>query len=167
MTNEIFKASFGTDEASLMGAILKVHDAAPNADKRAWRLLLKATEAAALDDTEPNMSLLAGALYDAARGRLNDMVSSVQGAEGVLTHEQAVAAVAKTDVGLALREIIDMADEASITASSLAKSVEASLSRKDAERRLFDRARELQIEKAGEGIPVSLLTAVEIAKAEA
>ena len=69
MTNHLFKAVFGRVEINLGDLLLKVHDAAPNSDKRAWRLLLKAKEDALHQQTDPIVPLLADALEDAARGQ--------------------------------------------------------------------------------------------------
>lgn len=137
------------------------YDAVPNAEKRRWDLLSKSLG----NVTEGNLEMLAAALLDAARRRLDEMVSAVQGAEALLTRDQARAAVLETDVGSTLQELVEMAERAGTEASSLSKSIDASLAKKADERRLMDRAKELQVEKAREGRPVSLLQAIEIAKA--
>ncbi len=161
MTTTAFDKAFGTTKWDLSDRLMKVHDAVPNAEKRRWDLLSKSLG----NVTEGNLEMLAAALLDAARGRLEEMVSAVQGAEALLTRDQARAAVLETDVGSTLQELVEMAERAGTEASSLSKSIDASLAKKADQRRVMDRAKELQVEKAREGRPVSLLQAIEIAKA--
>ena len=60
-----------------------------------------------------------------------------------------------------------MAKRAAIEAAPLTKQIDESLAKKADERRVMERAKELQIAKAREGRPVSMLQAIEIAKATA
>ncbi|MEM9765677.1 MAG: hypothetical protein AAF968_24790 [Pseudomonadota bacterium] len=106
-----FEKVFGMSERGLSGLLLKVHDAVPNREKRRWELLAKVAEGTRRQ-SDPDLAVLAGALRDAAHDRLNGMVASMQGAEGVLTRDQARAAVRATDVGGALAEIMDIASTA-------------------------------------------------------
>ncbi|MEM7470977.1 MAG: hypothetical protein AAF340_06440 [Pseudomonadota bacterium] len=163
MTDE-FEKAFGTTQHRLSRLLLKVHDAAPNREKRRWELLSKATEGT-LEQGAPNLALLAETLRDAALNRLNEMIARVQGTDGVLTHDQARSAVHATDVGSALSEVLEMAERAAVEAAPLSKRIEASLTEKECERRLMDKARQVQFHKACEGQPISLLTAIDIAKA--
>lgn len=90
MTTTAFDKALGTTEWDLSDRLMKVHDAVPNAEKRRSALLMKATDAT-MDDRSPDLEMLAGAMLDAARGRLDEMVSAVQGAEALLTRDQARA----------------------------------------------------------------------------
>jgi predicted ATPase len=162
ITTEFDKA-FGTTELCLSELLLKVHDAAPNGDKRRWELLVKAVDGM-IGLPKPSLELLAAALGDAARHRLDDMVAAVGGAEAVLTPNEAREAVLATDVGDALREIIDMAERAGTEASALSKQVNASLAEKQSDRDVLAKAKDIQLSKAMAGSPVSLLTAMELAK---
>lgn len=164
--SDLFKSEYGPNGDVLLDALLKVHDSVGNAYKRRWALLAKAAEDAVADGEEANLEMLAQALLDAAKERLNDMVAAVEGGGELLTHDQARAAVLETEVGQTLQDIHDAAERVASEASQISKRVEASLAAKDAERRQFDRAKEIQVEKAREGRPLSLLQAVEIAKAE-
>lgn len=163
MKNE-FEKAFGATERGLSGLLLKVHDAVPNREKRRWGLLAKAVDGAR-DQGAPNLALLAETLRDAALDRLNEMILKVQGTDGVLTHDQARAAVQSTEVGAALTEIMEMAEQATVEAAPLSKKIDASIAKKADEGRLIERAKELQVEKAREGQLISLLAAIDIAKA--
>ncbi|MEM7710762.1 MAG: hypothetical protein AAF264_08440 [Pseudomonadota bacterium] len=163
MTNEFVKA-FGTTERGLHALLIKVHDAVPNRDKRRWELLARVAERTR-EQSDPDLASLAGALRDAALDRLNGMVARVEGTDGVLTHDQAKTAVHSTEVGAALAEIMEMAERAAVEAAPLSKQIDASLAKKADQGRLIERARELQVEKSREGQPISLLTAIDIAKA--
>ena len=161
MTTTAFEKAFGTTEPCLSDMILKVHDSVLNAEKRRWDLLSKSLR----NVIEGNLEILAAALGDAARERLNKMTIALQDAEIALTHDQASTTVKSSEVGSALSEILYMAERAAVEASPLTKQLDASLAKKANEKRLMERAKELQIEKAREGRPVSLLQAIEIAKA--
>lgn len=163
MTNE-FEKAFGATERGLSGLLLKVHDAVPNRAKRKWDLLAKAVDAAR-EQSDPDLALLAGAMRDAALDRLNEMTARLQEADGILTHDQSKAAVHSTEVGKALSEIMVMAERAAVEAAPISKQIDASLMKKEDERRLMDRARQAQFDSACEGRPISLLTAIDIAKA--
>lgn len=162
ITTEFDKA-FGTTELCLSDLILKVHDAAPNRDKRQWELLAKAVDGM-IGLPEPSLELLAAALGDAALQRLDEMVAAVAGAEAVLTPNEAREAVLATEVGDALREIFDMAERAGTEASALSKQVDASLAEKQNDRDVLAKAKDIQLYKAMAGSPVSLLTAMELAR---
>lgn len=61
------------EHVPLIDALLQVHDAAPNAEKRGWLLLARSAEDASLAQQageEPDLTPFAGALRDAARRRL-------------------------------------------------------------------------------------------------
>lgn len=163
---DILKSTAGGEP--LVDALLKVHDSAPPAEKRSWLLLAKAAEDAVAYQAEigaVNLEPLAGALLDAARSRLEDMVNSVLNSDPAMTRDAAERAVAATDVGSMLEEIVDMAGRIAEAAPSLTK-LDESLVKKAAERDLIDRAKAIQVEKARAGAPVSLLHAYDIAKAE-
>lgn len=167
MTHELFKATFGNERLCLQDAFLKVHDAAPNAEKRAWRLLAKASDDAMLKGSEQNTSLLARVVEDAARKRLNAMIKSVANSEDMLTHGQAADIVKSSSVGSALSDLLVAAERTAIETCSLNKSVEKSLDAKADQKRVFSKAREIQVRKAREGRSISLLDAIEIAQASA
>jgi len=163
---DILKSTAGGEP--LIDALLRVHDSAPLAEKRSWLLLAKAAEDAAAHQAKigaVNLEPLAGALLDAARSRLEGMVKSVLNSGPAMTRDAAERAVAATDVGSMLEDIVDMAGRIAEAAPSLTK-LDASLAKKAAERDLIDRAKAIQIEKARDGAPVSLVAAIEIAKAE-
>lgn len=165
MNTTDFDKAFGTTEWDLCDRLMKVHDAVPNGDKRRWELLTKATDAV-LEGRTPDLEMLAAAMGDAARRQLEGMIAAVSGESGVLSHDLAKAAVMKTDLGEMLRDVLERAERAAVAAAPITKQLDASLSKKAEDRRLMDRARQLQVEKAREGRPVSLLQAIDIAKAE-
>ena len=74
MSTTAFEKAFGTTELCLSDMILKVHDSVPNAEKRRWDLLSKSLG----NVTEGNLEMLAAALDDAARDRLNKMTIALQ-----------------------------------------------------------------------------------------
>ncbi|MEM6891787.1 MAG: hypothetical protein AAGA74_15655 [Pseudomonadota bacterium] len=167
MTHELFKAAYGNEGLGLKDALLKVHDAAPNAEKRSWRLLAKASDDTMLTQNERNVSLLAHALEDAARKRLNAIISSVTNSEDVVTHKQAVDLVKSTSIGSALSDLLVATERTAIETCSLSKRVKKSLDDKADQKRVFSKAREIQVRKAREGRSISLLDAFEIAQASA
>lgn len=164
MTHALFKSAYGSNQLGLLDTLLKVHDAVPNSEKRAWSLLAKVSEQAMLEGTLSRIELLAGALEDAARKRLTAMVKSVASSADCVTHEHAVAFVKSSEMGSALHDIINAAEQASMQACALNKRVDASLSEKSAQRNIIDKAKGLQIAKAREGRPISLVDAIELAK---
>ena len=163
--DDFFKSKYGPDDDALLDALLKVHDHVGNAHKRSWALLAKVAEDAFMDGSEANLELLAAALVDAARGQLNDMIAAVHGTGELLSHDQARVAVLETDVGQTLSDLLENAERAASAASQVSKRIDASLAKKANERRQMVRAKEIQLTKAREGRPVSLLQAIEIAKA--
>lgn len=164
----LFQKTVGRDSEPLLDGILRVHDNAPNAEKRGWALLAKAAEGVATaqaEEGEVDLQPLAGALADAARRRMEAMVSGVMGADSALTRAAAVNAVDATDVGSVLADILDMAERIETAAPSLSKALDDSLAKKATELGVIDRAKQIQIEKAKAGTTVSLLHAIELAKA--
>lgn len=160
MTTDAFHKAFDTTELALADLVLKVLSDAPNREKRGWEMLYTSVG----NVTDDNVEMLAAALGSAARQRLDNMIATVKGSEEVLTHDQAKAAVMATDVGEAIREIIDAADRAGTEASALSKRLDVSLAEKQSDRDVLSRAKDIQLTKAMEGAPVSLLTAMELAK---
>jgi len=162
-----FEKTVGRSGEPLLDAILRVHDDAPNAEKRGWGLLAKAAEDMATAETEGDVDFqpLAGALADAARRRLETMVKNVLNADSAMTRAVAEDAVEATDVGSALADILDMAERIETAAPSLAKALDARLAQKAAEDAVIERAKRFQVERAKAGTPVSLVQAIELAKA--
>lgn len=160
MTTDAFQKAFDRTELALADLVLKVLSDAPNREKRRWEMLYKSMG----NVTDDNLEMLAAALGSAARQRLDNMIATVRGSEEVLTHDQARVAVMATDVGEALKEIIDAADRAGTEASALSKGIDASLAGKRNDRDVLAKAKDIQLTKAMEGKPVSLLTAMELAK---
>lgn len=164
----LFEKTVGLAHVPLLDAILMVHDDAPNAEKRGWGLLAKAAEDLATDQAdggEVDLQPLAGALADAARRRREAMVTNVLNADPAMTRAAAENAVDATDVGSALADILDMAERIEIAAPSLSKALEERLAQKASEREVIERAKVLQVERAKVGTPVSLVQAIELAKA--
>ncbi|MBU2588694.1 MAG: hypothetical protein KJ872_11335 [Alphaproteobacteria bacterium] len=163
----LFEKTVGRSGEPLLDAILRLHDEAPNAEKRGWALLAKAAEDAATAQTEGEVDLqpLAGALADAARRRREAMVTNVLNADPAMTRAAAEQAVDATDVGSALADILDMAERIETAAPSLSKALDERLAQKASEQDVIERAKQLQVEKARAGTPVSLVQAIEIAKA--
>lgn len=165
----LFEKTVGRSGEPLLDAILRVHDEAPNAEKRGWGLLAKAAEDLAIDQadgSEVDLQPLAGALADAARRRREAMVSRVMEADSAMTRAAAEDAVEATDVGSTLADILDMAERIETAAPSLGKALDDRLARKVSERDVIERAKVLQVERAKSGTPVSLVHAIELAKAE-
>ena len=165
----LFDKTVGRTREPLLDAILLVHDGAPNAEKRGWGLLAKAAEDLATDQVEGDevdLQPLAGALADAARMRRESMVSRVMDADPAVTRAAAENAVEATDVGSALADILDMAERIESAAPSLSKALDDSIARKASEREIIEHAKQVQIERAKAGRLVSLVGAIEIAKAE-
>jgi len=164
----LFEKTVGRTREPLLDAILMVHDEAPNAEKRSWGLLAKAAEDIASAETEGEVDLqpLAGALADAARRRREAMVTNVLNADSAMTRTAAEDAVEATDIGSTLADILDMAERIETAAPSLSKALDERLAQKASERELIERAKRLQLERARAGTPVSLVSAIEIAKAE-
>jgi len=164
----LFEKTVGRSGEPLLDAILRVHDEAPNAEKRGWGLLAMAAEDLATDQadgSEVDLQPLAGALADAARRRREAMVSRVMEADSAMTRAAAEDAVEATDVGSALADILDMAERIENAAPSLSKALDERLAKKASERDVIDRAKVLQVERARAGKPVSLVSAMELAKA--
>ncbi|EAQ28636.1 hypothetical protein NAP1_13593 [Erythrobacter sp. NAP1] len=164
----LFEKTVGRSDEPLLDAILRVHDDAPNAEKRAWGLLAKAAEEVATDQAdggEVDLQPLAGALADAARRRRETIVSRVMDADSAMTRTAAEGAVEATAVGSTLADILDMAERIETAAPSLGKALDESLARQASERAVIERAKQLQVEKAKAGTPVSLVQAIELAKA--
>lgn len=164
----LFVKAVGRSGVTLMDAILRVHDDAPNADKRGWGLLAKAaTEVTEwqTDGSDVDLQPLAGALADASRRRREAMIGRIMNADPAMTRTAAEDAVEATEVGSALADIIDMAECIETAAPGLSKALDDRLARKASEDVIIERAKELQLEKAKVGAPVSLVHAIEIAKA--
>jgi len=153
----------------LLDALLKVHDQAPQSEKRSWLLLAKAAEELAVDQRDSDLvdlEPLAGALLDAAMRRLEGMVEAVRSSDAAMTRDAAERAVSATDVGSTLEEIVDMANRIVASAPGITKAVEDRLSAGGAQDALIERAKEVQAERSKLGALVSLTDALEIAKAE-
>lgn len=163
--NDLFKSRYGPEQRSLIDALLKVHDHVGNVEKRPWLLLAKVAEDVAASNNDTSVEMLAAALVDAARKRLNDAIIKVQGRTDILTHDQARKAVLETDVGQTLQDLLETAESAALATSLMSKRVDASLAAKADEQRLFDCAKDIQVSKARAGRPVTLIDALEIAKA--
>lgn len=162
----LFEKTVGRSGEPLLDAILRVHDDAPNAEKRSWDLLAKAAEDMEMAVSEVDLQPLAGALADAARKRREAMVTNVLNADPAMTRAAAEDAVDATDVGSALADILDMAERIETAAPSLSKALDKRLAQKASEQGVIERAKGIQLEKAKAGQSVSLVHAIEIAKAE-
>lgn len=153
------------DQQDLIDDVLKIHDAVPNGEKRKWVLLAKAVTDEMDLGQSANPKLLGASLIAACQERLNSMIDGVKAADASFTHKQACDAVQATELGRLLIKVRDMAEEAAIEASELSKQLLGELSEQDAHKRITKKAKDIQVAKAKAGFPVSLLTAMELAKA--
>ncbi|MGH1444794.1 MAG: hypothetical protein ACRBBO_01990 [Cognatishimia sp.] len=153
------------EQQNLIDDVLKIHDAVPNGEKRKWVLLAKAVTDEMDLGQSANPELLGASLIAACQERLNSMVIAVKAADATFTHKQALDAVQTTDLGRLLIKVRDTAEAAAIEASELSKQLHGELSERDAYKRITKKAKDIQIAKAKAGFPVSLLTAMELAKA--
>lgn len=163
-----FVKAVGRSGLTLIDAILRVHDDAPNAEKRSWGLLAKTASDVNewhADGSDVDLQPLAGALADAARRRREAMIGRIMNADPAMTRTAAEDAVEATDVGSALADILDMAERIETAAPGLSKALDERLARKASEDEIIERAKEVQLEKAKAGTPVSLVQAIELAKA--
>ena len=157
----------------LLGALLRAHDESPNALKGGCMDLVEKSAA------ETNLAAVLGQVLEYAEDQMRAMTAEVRAATGS-DEADARAAVLETERGRALREVIDLAEEMAealpalaksdigygraVRSGDLAKAVDAALSRGEAEDALLKRAKDIQVERAGDRL--HLTQALDAARAE-